>query len=795
MKFTLSWLKKFLETTATLDEITNALISIGLEVETVIDRRAEFQNFEVGYILKANPHPSADKLKICEIETKDGVLQIVCGAPNARSGINVVVAKVGAIIPQCKFKIKESEIRGIKSCGMLCSEEELLLGAGSEGIIELDKKAIIGDHFINYFGLDDPIIDINITPNRSDALGVYGIARDLAAKGIGILKNLEIPKITPKFDSKLGVEINHKPACPLFACREIRNLENKPSPDWLKTLLQNIGIGSISAIVDVTNYICYSFGQPMHAYDADKLSSGLIIEELDNPLQFKALNNKEYKLLKNDLIIKDKENVHCLAGIIGGEISSCTTSTKRVLLEAACFNSTFIAKTGRRLQIETDSRYRFERGVDQSFTINALNITADMIMTICGGESSQIISEGSTAIASRVFNIPLDFLRNITGVILKGEKIVEILEKLGFQTKFTSEGIKIKIPSWRHDIFSMEDIAEEVIRIYGYDKIPEIPLPQTNLTRIVPQMQMRTGDIKRIIAHRGYDEVITWSFMDSNNAKFFSDIKDELLLLNPISSDLNYMRPSIIPNLLKLTAKNLARSIKDLSLFEVGPVFYNSNLEGELLFATAVRCGNMIPRSCHSNPRQVDVFDIKTDLEIILNNFGLSLDRCQINNSNLPSYYHPTSTAAVYLGKNLIAWFGRIHPSILNHFNIDGDVLGFEINIANIPFSKPKFGRREDFKASDFQITSRDYAFIIDKDQPIGNIISYIKNINKNLIKSVDLFDIYSGDKLEANKKSIAISVQIQSNDRTLNDADLNLLSNSIITGIEQKFGARLRDL
>lgn len=795
MRFTLSWLKKFLETEASLNDITTALTSIGLEIEEVIDRREEFKNFEVGYIVQATEHPSANKLKICQVATKESILQIVCGAPNARSGIKVVLAKVGAIIPHGKFTIKEAEIRGVKSCGMLCSEEELLIGSGANGIIELDKEAIIGEHFAQYFGIDDPVIDINITPNRSDALGVYGIARDLAAKGIGKLMNREIPKIMSKFETNFSVAIDNQSSCPLFAYREIRNLADKPSPDWLKKLLQNIGIGSISAIVDVTNYISYSFGQPMHAYDADKLSASLTIKKLSSPVQFKALNNKEYKLLENDLVIKDKNTVHCLAGIIGSESSACSPSTNRIVLESACFSAMQIAKTARRLQINTDSRYRFERGVDQSFTIQALDIATDMIIMICGGEPSQIISKGRTQVANKTFSIPVNFLASLTGVTLDYQKACEILEKLGFQTKTVARDIEIKVPSWRHDISSKEDIAEEVIRIYGYDKIPQTPLPKIDITKIIPQAQRRVADIKRIIGCRGYDEVITWSFMDSNNAKFFSTIKEELQLINPISSDLNYMRPSIIPNLLKLAAKNLARSIKDLSLFEVGPVFNDVKLTGELSIASGIRHGYITAKNCHSTARYVDVFDIKTDLELILNHFGLSIDKCQISRTNLPIYYHPTSSAAVNLGKNLIAWFGRIHPTILKHFDIDGDVVGFELNIINIPLSKPKFGRREDFKTSDFQVASRDYAFVIDNDQPIGEIISYIKNINKNCIKSVDLFDIYSGNKLELGKKSIALSIKLQADDRTLNDEELNAISNSIISNVEQKFKAQLREL
>jgi phenylalanyl-tRNA synthetase beta chain len=795
MKFTLSWLKQFLETQANLLEITQALTNIGFEVEDVIDKQEELKDFEVAEIIETIPHPGADKLKICKVQTRDAILEIVCGAPNARAGIKVVRAKVGALIPNGNFTIKESIIRGIKSFGMLCSEAELLIGHNHDGIIELDDSAIIGEQILKYYGLDDPVIHINVTPNRPDALSVYGVARDLAAKGVGTLKELKVLKVTDSFASNMPISVKDQAACPLFALREIRGLKNKQSPDWLKQLLENIGIGSISPIVDITNYICYSFGTPMHAYDADKVSGSIVVERLTSHIKFTALNGKEYDLQHGDLVIRDTDDIHCLAGIIGSVKSACSETTERIILEAACFDAVTISKTGRRQQIETDARYRFERKVDQSFVLKALDIASSMIISICGGEGSEIISYGNEVVAEKSLNFELSFIEQYSGINIEPRSICNILENLGFVVQIQAGNLSIKIPSWRPDVSIKEDIIEEILRIYGYDNLPEIPLAQFSTDGpLILKSQKRVFDSKRVLASLGYDEVVSWSFMDINNAKLFTEvIQDELLVINPISSDLNYMRPTIIPNLLKIVAKNYARSIRDISLFEVGPIFNGTKPEEELLSCVGIRIGNAhLKDAHHANVRLYDIFDVKADLEVLLSHMGLDIEKCKTEPTS-SQYYHPTRSANFILGKSIIATFGQIHPKVLKHFDIDQALVAFEINFANVPLSKPKFGKKEELVVSDFQIVSRDYAFIIHEDLPVGEIISTIRNVDKKLIQSVHLFDIYHGGQLEPGTKSIAISVKIQADDKTLSEADLSALSGSIISIIEQKFAGKLR--
>ncbi len=796
MKFTLSWLKKFLDTNASVIEIGEHLTDLGLEVEEIIDRSAELKDFEVAYILATKPHPSADKLQICDVETKDGMLQIVCGASNARAGIKVVLAKIGATIPNGKFKIKESLIRGEKSFGMLCSEEELFLQPTSDGIIELPENAVTGEPFIKYYGLDDPVFDINVTPNRGDALGVYGIARDLAAKGVGKLKELQTKEIKDRFQSSFKVTLEDQDTCKLFAVREIRNVQNRPSPDWLKQLLQNVGLKPISSIVDITNYICYSFARPLHAYDKDKLSNNLHIAPLKKPAKFLALNDKEYDLQPDDLVIQsgEQQSIHCLAGIIGGQISSCDQETKNIVLEAACFSPKYVTRTGRRLQLDTDARYRAERNLDQAFTINGLDIATEMILSLCGGEASQIIYQGDTAPSQKILQFPIDYLEKIAGLHLVQAEISDILTKLGFGVEDKGNILTLTVPSWRHDIEIKEDIVEEIVRIYGYEKLAPLKLPDMEVTRIIPREQKRISGIRRVLANCGYDEVVTNSFMEGEVAKLFAPLKEELFLLNPISIDNNYMRPSIIPNLLQLMQKNLARSVRDIAFMEVGPIFPSWITEGELTFVSAVRCGHFSPKTWHSDVRFVDVFDVKSDLENILNYAGLSLDQFQYSAIDLP-YYHPTKSTTIKLGKNIIAYFGQIHPLILKHFDIHCEVFALEANINNIPLAKAKYGRRDDFVVSDFQISFRDYAFIVDINKPVGEIIAYIKNSNKKLIQSVDLFDVYSGDQVPAGKKSLAIKVQLQADDRTLTEEDLTSISQGIIDIITQKFQGQLRGI
>ncbi|MCC8467725.1 MAG: phenylalanine--tRNA ligase subunit beta, partial [Rickettsia endosymbiont of Eriopis connexa] len=789
MKFTLSWLKQFLETSSTVTEIAEALTAIGLEVEEVIDKAAELQKFEVAYITNTKPHPSADKLKLCDVDTKSGMRQIVCGASNARAGIKVVLANIGIEIPNGKFKIKESVIRGEKSCGMLCSEEELLLASESEGIIELSEDAVVGENFTKYYGLDDPIFVINVTPNRGDALGVYGIARDLSAKGLGTLKELEIPEIKSTFTSKMKLNVQDKEACPLFTFREIRNLKNKPSPDWLRKLLKNVGVKTILSLVDVTNYISYSFGQPMHAYDADKIKGGMsvgryckesVIPWLDHGIQknnildpaiksrddtrprydkddvakFHALNGKEYLLTENDLVIKDESGIQGLAGVIGGAESSCTDSTINIILEAACFNAKMVAASGRRFQIDTDARYRNERNIDRNFTEKALDIATNLILSICGnGEVSEVVKCGEKEPQKKPLDFSACYLEKITGIKLNIKEIEAILNELGFITDVKGEIIKVIAPSWRHDITILEDIAEEIARIYGYDKIESIKLPELDQDNNKLREHKRISSFKRILASKGYDEVVTNSFMSSEDAKLFAELKEELFLLNPISIGDNYMRPTILPNLLSIVSKNLARSIKDMAFFEVGPSFIDLNTEATYL--TAIISGSYNNKNPHSLGRGYDVFDLKGDLELVVDYAGLSIDKCiATNGTALPQYYHPTRAVNIGLGKNLLGHFGQIHPKILKYYDINQEIFAFELNITNLPLIKAKFGKRDEFVVSDFQANFRDYAFIVDQDHRVGEIISYINNFNKKLVKSVILFDIYSGDKLPEGKKS-----------------------------------------
>ncbi|AAU03881.1 phenylalanine--tRNA ligase subunit beta [Rickettsia typhi] len=815
MKFTLSWLKQFLEISASVTEIAEALTDIGLEVEEVIDKATELQKFEVAYIRNIKPHPSADKLKLCDVETKNGILQIVCGASNVRADIKVVLANIGIEIPKGNFKIKESIIRGEKSYGMLCSEEELLLSSDSNGIIELPEYAVVGDNFTRYYGLDDPIFVINVTPNRGDVLGVYGIARDLSAKGLGTLKKLELPEIKSTFFSKIKLNVHDKAACPLFTFREIRNLKNKPSPSWLQQLLKNVGIKTISSLVDITNYIAYSFGQPIHVYDADRIYGALsvgrdcnckvisyknheiataVLKSSNDTANFYAINGKEYLLTENDLTIKDESGIQGLAGIICGAKSSCNDSTINVILEAACFNARLVAASGRRLKIDTESRYRNERNIDRNFTEKALDIATNLILSICGNcEVSEVVKVGEQELQKIPLDFSVYFLEKITGIKLSIKEIEVILNKLGFITDVKGDIIKVIAPSWRHDINILEDIAEEIVRIYGYDKIESIKLPELHQDNNNLREYKRISSFKRILASQGYDEVVTNSFMSSEDAKLFAELKEELFLLNPMSIDENYMRPTVLPNLISIVSKNLARAIKDMAFFEVGPSFINLNTE--LTYLTAIISGSFNNKNPHSLGRSYDIFDIKGALEQVIEYAGLSLDKCIVANETvLPQYYHPTRAINIRLGKNLLGHFGQIHPKILKYYDINQEIFAFELNITNLPLIKAKFGKRNELKVSDFQANFRDYSFIVNQDHRVGEIISYINNFNKNLVKSVMLFDIYSGDKLPEGKKSISIKIELQADDRTLSETDLNAFSQDLVESISQKFQGTLRE-
>lgn len=771
MKFTLSWLKRFLKTDANLDIILNTLNSIGFEVEDVIDRRDELAPFQVAEIIDTTAHPNADKLRVCNVLSSEGLLQIVCGAPNARAGIKVILAKVGVLIPNGKFQIKSSEIRGVLSNGMLCSETELMVGTDEGGIVELPSDAIVGESFAKYYGLDDPVIEISVTPNRGDCLGVYYIAKELAAKGLG-----ELIELIPQCDTYST-----------FATLNIKNIINKPSPNWLKLLLKNIGQTSISAVVDITNYMCISFARPMHAYDSDKLDGKLKVEYAKDKERFIALNNKEYELSAKDLVVRDNNGAQSLFGVIGGKASACEADTKNITLECAISTPDSVSQSGRRHKIDTDSRHRFERGVDPAMVLPGLNMAASMIIEICGGKASVIESADSLPIKKKEIIFDIKEFTRVIGLNLNTETMVDILRNLAFDVDNQGSKLIIKVPTFRHDINIQEDIVEEIIRIHGYDNIPVIPIADNHISRVLTNLQRRSMEAQRILAARGYDEIITWSFMDVKDAQKFYDVKEELVLLNPISQELGYMRPSILPNILSTIAKNTSRSLNDLAFFEVGPVFGNS----ETINVVGARVGCLCDKSPHAKGRRVDVYDIKSDLELLLGEMGFKFDKLNIGAA--PSYYHPYRSGSLSLGKNIIGVFGEVHPEILEHYGIKDSVSAFEINLNAIPESKLKYGHKGSYKISDYQAVSRDFAFVVDVDQSAGAMLSSIQNIDKKLIKKVSLFDVYIGDKLSNDKKSLAFNVILQADDRTLVDEDINNLCKQIIDSICSKYDAVLR--
>lgn len=798
MKFTFNWLKEFLETDLSLGDIVENLTSLGLEVESVSDRRDEFKNFTIGYIKEAKKHPEAEKLQICTVFDGKKDHQIVCGAHNARVGIKIILAYPGAIIPDGKFEIKISKIRNIESHGMICSEKELLISNEHDGIIELPITAETGGCFLSYFGLDDPIIELSITPNRSDCLGVYGIARDLAARKLGKLKNISLPNFDEKFQNSISLKNQStNNDCTYFSVREIRDLINKDSPLWLKNYLKNIGMEPVSSVVDITNYINLSFNRPLHAYDRKKIGSKIFISYENSEKKFPALNGKEYSISTQDLIIKDESNFCAIAGVIGSENTKTDDSTRHIALEAGIFSPESVSKSGRFHNINTDSRYRFERGVDSEFTKLAADYAANLILSICGGEVSNLVEIGTTEHEKKIIDFPYDKFEKITGIELSSDTIEDILSRLGFEFVRSQNSYKISPPSWRHDITCSENISEEIIRIYGYHRLGSFPLHKISENipnRIYTPAQRKRNDIKRIIASRGYNEVVTWSFMNSKNSEYFGNFNSELKLLNPISSELDYMRPSIIPNLLEAMQKNIARSQEDLAFFELGPIFNNSSENGEEESLAAAICGSKSEKIFGNDFRDIDIYDIKGDLEILFNELSFDFSRVSLDFDQKPSYYHPKRSATIKIGKNIIGYFGEIHPKILKLYDIPKRVCSFEIFSNNIPTPRNKYGKKSELNLSQFQSVSRDFAFLMDSDVKVGELVSLLSKSDK-LIKNVSIFDIYSDAKIGEEKKSVAINILLQSEDSTLSDEQIKQVSDKVIKSVEEKFSAKLRDL
>jgi phenylalanyl-tRNA synthetase beta chain len=798
MKFTLSWLKDHLDTSEPLKKICDTLTMIGLEVESVADRAAELKPFTVAKILHAEQHPQADKLRVCKVQSDIGELQIVCGAPNARAGLYVVLAKEGVTIPNGGFVIKKTKIRGVESNGMLCSADELNLGSDSSGIIELPGEPKIGESVVSILGLDDPVIEIAITPNRADALSVHGVARDLAAAGLGKLKSLpDVSGFKGGFASPVQVGIKDDNKCQQFIGAYIKGVKNGASPDWLKKRLESIGQKPISALVDITNYITIDLGRPLHVFDAKKLRGNLVVRNSKPGESLQALNGKSYILPEGMTVIADDSGVLSLGGIIGGEATGCTEATTDVFLEVALFDPAQVAQTGRSLQIDSDARYRFERGVDVDFVETGALHALRLIKQLCGGEASALTLAGKTPQWQRTLRFAPERVKTLGGVDVSPEKSIQILSALGFAANREEAAYAVSPPSWRADVENEADLVEEVLRIHGYDHIPVTPLPQIMVTTLpVSPAQQRVKLAKDILSQRGMLELCTWSFLPEAQAKAFGNTNAKLKLLNPISEDLNTMRPSLLPNLLDAAKRNAARGIKEGGFFEVGLQFHDVTPDGQRMVASGIRI-NKITEARYSLsgfqllPRPVDAFDAKTDAVAALQTLGIN--KYEIT-TDVPAWYHPGQSGTLMLGKTVLGHFGVLHPALLlNTYDFKQTLIaGFEIFLDAIPQSRAKGKAKPPLKISNFQIVDLDFAFVIDNSTLVIDLYDTIRKAH-NLITEYQVFDKYTGDKIEPGKASIAIEVKLQAMDRTLSEQDIASASKAIIDAVQKKHGGQLR--
>ena len=801
MKITTSWLKEHLDTKFNENQIIDKLTSIGLEVEGVDSQSSELDGFIVAKILKVEKHPDADKLKVCDVDIGLGnQLKVVCGASNAKEGLLTIYARPGAVVPKNQMKLAVSKIRGITSYGMLCSESELKLSNESDGIIELSLKKYEKKIGENYFTKSNTsVIDISITPNRADCLGVRGIARDLAAAGSGKLKKLKTEKLIQKNKQKVSVKIlkEKNQGCTIFGSCLITGVKNIESPDWLKKKIISLGQKPISAIVDITNYVMFDLNRPLHAYDADKIDKGIIIRNSKKGEKFKALDDKNYNLENDMCVITDASGVLGLGGIIGGTRSGTKLDTKNVLIESAYFNPKTIRKTSKNLNIDTDAKFRFERGIDPLSIEQGLQRAVELIKNFCGGEISKFDIQKVENIKNKLIKFDEQLFKKITGFKIDQKEIIRILNNLGFKVKKQKKLLLLVVPSWRPDIEQEVDIVEELIRIKGYDQIKMIEPEKVRKKNTLNQIQKLFHFLQRSIASRGYLEAITWSFTDSKVNQLFIENNKEIKIVNPISSDLNVLRNSIFSNLIIHLNKNLGRGFKDLSIFEIGPTFSGSKPGEQQTVVSGLRAGKMCRQSWIEQERLVDVFDVKRDVVQSLIEAGFNKDKFYIDNET-PNYYHPGKSGRIFLNKNkekVVAFFGDIHPNILKKLDIKIEALvGFEIFLNNIKLTKkPLKNQKTQYKYSDFQKSERDFAFVLDKNFKVQELIEIITNVNKDLIKSVKVFDVYEGENIAEGKKSIALNVTIQSLEKTLNEEDLNKINQLIISTVESKTDAKIR--
>ncbi|WP_023649114.1 phenylalanine--tRNA ligase subunit beta [Candidatus Pelagibacter ubique] len=801
MKITFDWLKDHLDTKLKEDKLLEQLTNVGLEVESVENLSSGLDLFKVAKILKTEKHPNADRLKVCDVDVGEKeIKKVVCGAPNARKGLITIYAPPGAVVPKSKVKLVVAKIRDVVSYGMLCSESELNLSDESEGITELPTKEYEKNIGKSYFlKSNSNLIDLSITPNRPDCLGVRGIARDLAASGFGKLKNLKEKRIKSKIKQTLKVKINKEKnqACSSFGSCLITNVKNTESPKWLKDKLISIGQKPISAIVDITNYVMLDINRPLHAYDADKIEKGIVVRNSKSGEEFTALDNKNYKLDDGMCVISDNKGVLGLGGIIGGTRSGTEFDTKNILLESAYFEPRSIRSTSKKLNLDTDAKFRFERGIDPLSIEDGLNKAALLIKEICGGEISKIDIQKIETGKLNTIKFDTNLFEKITGFKISVKEILKILEDLGFKIKKEKKYLKLIVPSWRPDILQEIDIVEELVRINGYDKINIIDPTKERNKSTLTQSQKLFHFLQRAIASKGYLEAITWSFTDSNYNDHFKDKNKEIKIINPISSDLGVLRNSIFSNLIMYMSKNLDRGFKDLSIFEIGPIFTGSNPGEQNTVVCGLSAGKKSRLSWIEKDRNVDVFDVKRDVVQTLVEAGYNSDKFFID-SETPNYYHPGKSGRLFLNRGkdqIVAYFGEIHPNIIKKIDIKTESLvGFEIFVDNLKLPKKALkDQKTKFEVSDYQKSERDFAFIVNKEVKAQDIINAVSSVDQKLISNIKVFDVYEGENIPENQKSIAISVTIQSSEKTLNDNDLENINNSIIKSVENKTGAKIR--
>jgi phenylalanyl-tRNA synthetase beta chain len=800
MKFTLSWLREHLDTDEPLDKLADKLTMIGLEVEAIEDKAKALAPFVIAKVIEAKQHPNADRLRVCLVDTGDGnPIQVVCGAPNARTGMTGVFSPPGTYIPGKKITLGVGTIRGVESRGMLVSEAEMELSDDHEGIIDLPPDAPVGQPYAKWAGLDDAVIEINLTPNRPDCTGVHGIARDLAAADMGKFIDPSPKPVKGTFPCPVSVKIENPELCPGFALRLVRGVKNGPSPEWLQKRLTAIGLRPINALVDITNFMTFDRGRPLHVFDAAKVRGHLTVRRGKQGESLLALDGRTYQLDESICVIADEKGVESLAGIMGGEESGCDANTTDVLIESALWAPLNIAQTGRKLGINSDARYRFERGVDPNFMVGGLEQATAMVLDLCGGTPSEIIVAGSAHAEDRVIDFPVSEVKRLSGLDVPLIEMKRVLKHLGFFAAGSGETVKIAIPSWRMDVEGKADIVEEIVRIVGVDAVPFTPFDRGDAPRkpVLTAQQVRTRKAKRALAARGMAEAVTWSFIARSQAELFGGGQAELALANPIAADLSDMRPSLIPGLVTSAQRNADRGFPDVALFEVGQVFKGDQPEDQLTAASGVRRALAKASGTGrywSGNGEADAFDVKADALAVLIAAGAPAAALQVVPGG-PPWLHPGRSGTIQIGpQNVLGYFGELHPRALEALDAEGPLMAFEVILERIPDAKAKPTRAKpalDMPA--FQPVTRDFAFVVDAKVKAGDIVRAAQNVDRKLIAGVTVFDVYEGKGIEPGRKSIAIAVTLQPREKTMTDEEIDATGKKIVVEVSKRTGGVLR--